>query len=84
MTILASHALLAAAFDGSGLTTFIRALVGNLFLAAVGMAAVGHLFKKELVRFFEFVTLAVLAGTFVYTPEVWRSVAETVAATFKG
>lgn len=74
--------VLGAAFDGSGLTSFVRTVVGNLFLAAVGAGAIAFLFRREFVRFAEFMALAVLVATFIYVPEIWKGLAETVARAF--
>ena len=75
--------LLAEAFDGTGLTSFVRTFVGNIFLAAVGVGALAFLFRREFVRFVEFVALAILVATFVYTPDLWTSVADAVAKALK-
>lgn len=61
------------------LTDLLRDLFGNVFLAASGGAALVFLFRREFVRFAEFVVLAVLVATFVYFPEMWIAVAEAVA-----
>ena len=74
--------VLDAPFDGSGLTDFVRTFVGNIFLAIVGVGAVACLFRREFVRLVEFIALALVVGTFIYAPEMWRSLAESVARAF--
>ena len=76
--------VVAAAFDGTGLTDFVRTFVGNIFLAAVGVGAIAFLFRREFVRFVEFMALAVFVGTFIYAPHIWRTLAEAIAAAFQG
>lgn len=61
------------------LTELLRDLFGNIFLAASGGAALVFLFRREFVRFVEFIVLAVFVATFVYFPQTWVGVARSVA-----
>lgn len=66
---------------GAALSELVRELLGNIFLAAAGAAALVFLFRREFVRFAEFAAMAVLVATFVYFPEVWVDIAGSVAET---
>lgn len=64
---------------GEGLRNVLTQLFGNTFLAMTGGAAIIFLFKREFVKFMEFVILAVLVATFIFTPEIWVGVARGLA-----
>ncbi|MBW3561536.1 MAG: hypothetical protein KY437_03480 [Actinobacteria bacterium] len=61
------------------LTQLLREMFGNIFLATSGGAALVFLFRREFVRFVEFIVLAVFVATFVYFPHAWVDVARLVA-----
>ena len=65
--------------DGNALRTLIVTFAGNIFLAVLAVVALTFLFKREFTRFAEFILLAVLVATFIYSPQVWVNVARSVA-----
>jgi hypothetical protein len=74
--------ILAHAFTGEGLRTMIQTLVGNVFLAVIGVGAIVFLFQPQFVRMAEFAVIAVLVATFIYTPEMWTGMGKAVAGAF--
>lgn len=74
--------ILAQAFTGEGLKTMIQTLVGNVFLAGMGLGAIVFLFQRQFVRMAEFAVIAVLVATFIYTPEMWTGMGKAVAGAF--
>jgi hypothetical protein len=57
-----SHLLAVAspvALSTSGLVTYLQGLFGPLFLGIVGIVAIFFLFTREILRFVQFVVLAV-------------------------
>jgi hypothetical protein len=73
MTVLA-----AAAFSTTGLVAWVQALVAPLFLGGVGIAAIFFLFTKEIVKFVQFVVLAVAIGIVFYTPGIVQTLASLI------
>lgn len=65
--------------DGAALANAIRLFVGNIFLALAGVGSIALLVRREFVRLAEFAVLTVVIATFVYAPEMYRSMAEYVA-----
>ena len=70
--------------DGAALANAIRLFVGNIFLALAGVGAITFLVRREFVRLAEFAVLTIVIGTFVYTPEVYKSAAEFAAGLVTG
>lgn len=63
---------------GKGLRDLIATFVGNIFMAGVGAVSLVFLFRREFVRFMEFLVLALLIGSLIYVPEVWIGLAKAV------
>ena len=57
--------------DFGNLKTAILAMVGNLFIAGLVIAAIPHLLRRELVRFVEFLGVAIVIASVVYTPQAY-------------
>jgi hypothetical protein len=57
--------------DFSSLKDAILAMVGNLFIAGLVIGAIPHLLRRELVRFVEFLAVALVIGSVVYTPDAY-------------
>lgn len=74
--------LFAEAFTGEGLRTMIQTLVGNVFLAVLGLGAIVFLFQRQFVRMAEFAVIAIIVATFIYTPELWTGMGKAVAGAF--
>ena len=59
---MSSHLITAAssaALSTSGLVSYLQGLFGPLFLGIVGIVAIFFLFTREIIRFVQFVVLAV-------------------------
>jgi hypothetical protein len=65
--------------DGAALSNAIRVFVGNIFLALAAVGSVTYLARREFVRLAEFGAATIIIATFVYTPEMYRAVAEFLA-----
>jgi hypothetical protein len=73
-----SHYLTAAAplsLSTSGLVSYLQGLFGPLFLGIVGIVALFFLFTREIIRFVQFMVLAVV----FYTPSIVQSLAQGIA-----
>ena len=57
--------------DFGNLKTAILAMVGNLFIAGLVIAAIPHLLRRELVRFVEFLAVAIVIASVVYAPQAY-------------
>ncbi len=72
----------AAGGPGAGLLHWVQVLVGNVFLAALGVGGIALLVRRKFVRVVEFAVVGVAVGTFVYAPQVYVSLARQAAAAF--
>lgn len=73
-----SHSLTVAspvALSTNGLVTYLQGLFGPLFLGIVGIVAIFFLFTREILRFVQFVVLAVAIAVIFYTPGIVRALA---------
>lgn len=73
-----SHTLTVAspvALSTNGLVTYLQGLFGPLFLGIVGIVAIFFLFTREILRFVQFVVLAVAIAVIFYTPGIVRALA---------
>jgi hypothetical protein len=73
-----SHSLAVAtpvALSTNGLVTYLQGLFGPLFLGIVGIVAIFFLFTREILRFVQFVVLAVAIAVIFYTPGIVRALA---------
>ena len=67
------HSLIAAAplsLNTSSLVSYLQGLFGPLFLGIVGIVALFFLFTREIIRFVQFVVLAVAIAVIFYTPSI--------------
>ena len=64
------HSLTAAplALNTNGLVSYLKGLVGPLFLGIVGIVALFFLFTGEISRFVQLVVLAAAIAVILYTP----------------
>jgi hypothetical protein len=77
-----SHLLAVAspvALSTSGLVTYLQCLFGPLFLGIVGIVAIFFLFTREILRFVQFVVLAVAIAVIFYTPSIVQTLATGIA-----
>ena len=76
------HSLIAAAplsLNTSGLVSYLQGLFGPLFLGIVGIVALFFLFTREIIRFVQFVVLAVAIAVIFYTPSIVQMLAQGIA-----
>jgi hypothetical protein len=76
------HALIAAApqsLSTTGLVSYLQGLFGPLFLGIVGIVALFFLFTREIIRFVQFVVLAVAIAVIFYTPSIVQTLAQGIA-----
>jgi hypothetical protein len=69
----------ALALSTSNLVTYLQGLFGPLFLGIVGIVAIFFLFTREIIRFVQFLVLAVAIGVVFYTPSIVHSLATGIA-----
>ena len=77
-----SHYLNAAvplSLSTSGLVSYLQGLFGPLFLGIVGIVALFFLFTREIIRFVQFMVLAVAIAVVFYTPSIVQSLAQGIA-----
>jgi hypothetical protein len=77
------HHMIAAAaplsLSTSGLVSYLQGLFGPLFLGIVGIVALFFLFTREIIRFVQFVVLAVAIAVIFYTPSIVQTLAQGIA-----
>jgi hypothetical protein len=67
------------ALSTSGLVTYLQGLFGPLFLGIVGIVAIFFLFTREIIRFVQFLVLAVAIAVVFYTPGIVQVLATGIA-----
>jgi hypothetical protein len=67
------------ALSTSGLVTYLQGLFGPLFLGIVGIVAIFFLFTREIIRFVQFLVLAVAIAVIFYTPSIVQTLASGIA-----
>lgn len=78
-----SHTLTVAspvALSTNGLVTYLQGLFGPLFLGIVGIVAIFFLFTREILRFVQFVVLAVAIAVIFYTPGIVKALATGITS----
>ena len=76
------HLLITAtptALSTTGLVTYLQGLFGPLFLGIVGIVAIFFLFTREILRFVQFLVLAVAIAVIFYTPSIVQTLASGIA-----
>ena len=68
-----------AALSTSGLVSYLQGLFGPLFLGIVGIVALFFLFTREIIRFVQFMVLAVAIAVVFYTPSIVQTIATGIA-----
>ena len=76
-----NHSLILAAssLSTSGLVSYLQGLFGPLFLGIVGIVALFFLFTREIIRFVQFLVLAVAIAVIFYTPSIVQTLATGIA-----
>ncbi|HBW19595.1 MAG: hypothetical protein ACLPN6_24050 [Streptosporangiaceae bacterium] len=75
---MSSHLMIAAsaiALSTTGLVSYLQGLFGPLFLGIVGIVAIFFLFTREIIRFVQFIVLAVAIAIVFYTPGIVQAIA---------
>lgn len=62
--------LAVSALSTTGLVSWLQGLLAPLFLGIVGIVAVFFLFTREIIRFVQFILLAVAIAVIFYTPSI--------------
>ena len=76
------HSLVATApssLNTNGLVSYLQGLFGPLVLGIVGIVALFFLFTREIIRFVQFVVLAVAIAVIFYTPSIVQTLAQGIA-----
>ena len=68
-----------AALSTTGLVSYLQGLFGPLFLGIVGLVAIFFLFTREIIRFVQFLVLAVAIAVVFYTPSIVQTIATGIA-----
>jgi hypothetical protein len=63
----------------NGLVSYLQGLFGPLFLGIVGIVALFFLFTREIIRFVQFIVLAVAIAVVFYTPSIVQTLAQGIA-----
>jgi hypothetical protein len=69
----------AVALSTQGLVSYLQGLFGPLFLGIVGIVAIFFLFTREIIRFVQFIVLAVAIAVVFYTPSIVQTIASGIA-----
>jgi hypothetical protein len=64
----------------TGLVNYLQGLFGPLFLGIVGIVALFFLFTREIIRFVQFLVLAVAIAVIFYTPSIVQTLAQGIAS----
>ena len=76
------HSMIVAApvsLSTTGLVSYLQGLFGPLFLGIVGIVALFFLFTREIIRFVQFIVLAVAIAVVFYTPSIVQTLAQGIA-----
>jgi len=79
---MSAHVAIAAhvaALSTQGLVTYLQGLFGPLFLGIVGIVAIFFLFTREIIRFVQFIVLAIAIAVVFYTPSIVQTIASGIA-----
>jgi hypothetical protein len=79
---MSAHLLVAAhpvALSTQGLVNYLQGLFGPLFLGIVGIVAIFFLFTREIIRFVQFIVLAIAIAVVFYTPSIVQTIATGIA-----
>jgi hypothetical protein len=79
---MSAHILITAspaALSTTGLVSYLQGLFGPLFLGIVGIVAIFFLFTREIIRFVQFLVLAIAIAVIFYTPSIVQTIASGIA-----
>lgn len=69
---------IAAGLLTATLVTYIQSLIAPVLLGIISIMAVFFLFTRELIKFLEFILLAVAVAIVFYTPDIVRTLADAI------
>jgi len=69
-----------SSIDTTGLVNYLQGLFGPLFLGIVGIVALFFLFTREIIRFVQFLVLAVAIAVIFYTPGIVEELAKGISS----
>jgi hypothetical protein len=72
--------VLAANLSTQPLVTWLQGLIAPLLLGTIGFMAVIFLFKREIIRFAEFIALAIGVSLVFYFPGAIETIASGIAS----
>jgi hypothetical protein len=78
---MSAHLLIAVhplALSTTGLVSYLQGLFGPLFLGIVGIVAI-FFFTREIIRFVQFIVLAIAIAVVFYTPSIVQTIASGIA-----
>jgi hypothetical protein len=67
------------ALSSQGLVSYLQSLFGPVFLGIVGFVAMFFLFTREIIRFIQFVVLAIAIAVIFYTPVIIENLASALS-----
>jgi hypothetical protein len=79
---MSAHLLAGAhdvALSTQNLVSYLQGLFGPLFLGIVGIVAIFFLFTREIIRFVQFIVLAIAIAVVFYTPSIVQTIATGIA-----
>lgn len=71
--------ILASTLSTQGLVNYMQGLFGPLFLGLISIMAVFFLFRREMIKFVEFIALAILVAVLFYTPGIVQMLASALS-----
>ena len=67
------------ALSTKNLVSYLQGLFGPLFLGIVSIVAIFFLFTREIIRFVQFIVLAIAIAVIFYTPGIVQTIASGIA-----
>jgi len=61
----------------TALVTSLKAFIGPILLAIIGIVALRFLFNHQIMQFITFVVVAILVGVLFYNPEIIKTIANS-------
>lgn len=62
--------MIVLAMSTQGLVNYLQGLFAPLFLGIIALCAIFFLFTKEIMRFVQFIVLAIVVAVIFYTPSI--------------
>lgn len=68
--------------SGANLYNTVKTFAGNIFLAILGILGAIALFRRRVVEVLELAVLAIVAGIFIYQPQLFGALATAISGLF--